>query len=142
MKLRLKKKNAIIAASIFVVVLIEIINPFKIIATNKLQDLNYGKKSAEYIIKYGLKKDVLAGKYSEFIPVSVEESRLRILKTIVEKNNDEADFSNAKIVLAAGYGLNEGKDDKYYRRLELIAKAIDAKIASTRKVADFGFLLP
>ena len=51
MKLRLKKKNAIIATSIMVVVLIEIINPFNLIANNKLQDLNYDKKSSKYIIK-------------------------------------------------------------------------------------------
>lgn len=78
MKLRLKKKNAIIAASIMVVVLIEIINPFNLIASNKLQDLNYGKKSSKYIIKYGLKNDVLDNQYSEFIDKNISDKNFKV----------------------------------------------------------------
>lgn len=78
MKLRLKKKNAIIAVSIMVVVLIEIINPFKLIASSKLQDLNYGKKAANYIIKYGLKSEVLENEYSEFIDKNVSDKNFNV----------------------------------------------------------------
>lgn len=78
MKLRLKKKNAIIATSIMVVVLIEIINPFNLIANNKLQDLNYDKKSSKYIIKYGLKNDVLNSEYSEFINKNIADKSFKV----------------------------------------------------------------
>ena len=80
------------------------------------------------------------GKYSEFYPNSYDEHRIKILRTMLNKNDNVADFTNTKIVLAAGYGLSDGKDRKYYTRLERIAKIINAKVASTRKVADFEFL--
>ena len=80
------------------------------------------------------------GKYSEFYPNSFDEPRIKLLRTMLNKKDDVSDFSDAKIVLAAGYGLSEGKDKKYFSKLERIAKIINAKVASTRKVADFAFL--
>ena len=80
------------------------------------------------------------GKYTEFYPNSYEEPRIKLLRTMLNKKDKTIDFANAKIVLAAGYGLSDGKDRKYYTRLERIAKIINAKVASTRKVADFELL--
>ena len=95
MKLKLKKKNVVIALVILIVILIEIINPFKIIANNKLRDLNYGEKSSKYIIEYGLKNDVLKSDYSKFIDINVTNKDFNVdnfgyYKDLVyyEKSND------------------------------------------------------
>ena len=71
MKLKLKKKNAIIALVILIIILIEFINPFKMVANSKLKELNYSDKASKLIIEYGLKNDVLKLDYSKFIDVNI-----------------------------------------------------------------------
>ena len=80
------------------------------------------------------------GKLNEFVPTSYEENRIKLLKTVFDNSISEADFSNTDIILCAGYGLCEGKDKKYFLRLEEIAKLIGAKTASTRKIVDLGLM--
>ena len=51
MKLKLKKKNVFIALVILIVLLVEFVNPFKIIANSQLRNLNYSDKASKYIIE-------------------------------------------------------------------------------------------
>ena len=78
MKLRLKKKNAVIVLIILVVLLIEFINPFKIIANNQLRNLNYSEEASKYILEYGLKNKVLDNEYSEFININVADKEFDV----------------------------------------------------------------
>lgn len=71
MKLKLKKKNVFIVLIILIILLVEFINPFKIIASNQLRNLNYSEEASKYIIEYGLKNKVLDNEYSEFININV-----------------------------------------------------------------------
>ena len=79
-------------------------------------------------------------KINEFKPISYEENRIKLVKTILDNTPNEYDFSDAKIILAAGYGLVHNKDRKYFEKLEQIAKLIGAKVGSTRKVVDLGYM--
>ena len=90
-----------------------------------------------FVANFGLNAD---GQYCEFEPCEYSETRIKLLRTMLEKNTTDVNFDNAKVVLAAGFGLSEGKDKKYYLRLEELAKKINAKLACTRKVADFDLL--
>lgn len=80
------------------------------------------------------------GELNEFIPISLEEPRIKLLRTVLDNSSNAADFSNAKIILAAGYGLVDKKDRKYFSRLERIAEIVGAKIGSSRKVVDMGLM--
>lgn len=73
-------------------------------------------------------------------PVSYEENRMKLVKTVLDNAQNEYDFTNANIVLACGYGLVHNKDRKYFEKLEKIAKLIGAKVGSTRKVVDLGYM--
>ena len=80
------------------------------------------------------------GELNEFYPTSYEENRIKLLRSVIDNSASESDFANAKVILCAGYGLIEGKDRKYFLRLEQIAKIIGAKVGSTRKVVDMGLM--
>lgn len=80
------------------------------------------------------------GELNEFIPTSLDEPRIKLLRTVLDNSSNAVDFSSAKIILAAGYGLVDKKDRKYFSRLERIAEIFGAKIASTRKVVDMGLM--
>lgn len=83
----------------------------------------------------------IQGEYQEFNPTPLEENRIRLLRTVLDKTHSQViDFSNAKIVLAAGYGLCEAKNRVYFEKLEAIAKKIGATVGSTRKVVDMGLM--
>ena len=83
----------------------------------------------------------IQGEYKEFHPTALEENRIRLLKSVLDENHSGViDFSNAKIVLAAGYGLCEAKNRIYFEKLEEIAKKIGATVGSTRKVVDMGLM--
>lgn len=95
MKLRLKKKNCAIFLAIVLFIILEIVNPLKIIAVNKLESLDYSKESSSLIIKYGLKSKVLDSKYSEFIDKNISSidfivDNYNIYKDLIykEKAND------------------------------------------------------
>lgn len=70
-KLRLKKKNAAIALLILIFIVIEIINPSRIIAVNKLTKHGYSKEASKEIIKKGIKSKVLDNEYSKFIDLNI-----------------------------------------------------------------------
>lgn len=70
-KLRLKKKNAFIALAIVIFIIIEIINPTKLIAVSKLIKMKYSKEASQKIIKLGLKNDILENEYNKFIDLNV-----------------------------------------------------------------------
>ena len=80
------------------------------------------------------------GKYFEFRPTSYEENRLKIVNSFLDNSFGGSDLSSAKIVLCAGWGISEHKDSRYFIKLEQIAKSIGAKVGSTRKVVDMGFM--
>lgn len=82
----------------------------------------------------------IEGKLSIFKPNSYEENRLKLSRTLFEKLNEQNDISNAKIVLAGGYGLVDFKDRKYFSRLEQVAQIIGAQVGATRKVVDMGVM--
>ncbi len=84
-------------------------------------------------------KDI-AGQLFEFHPTSYEETRIKFLRRILDNSSDAVDFSNAKIVLSGGFGLNDGKDKKYFLRLEQLANLVGAKVGASRKVVDFGLM--
>lgn len=93
----------------------------------------------EKIFKAEFDKNI-DGKYFEFYPNSYEENRIKLVRSIFDNSASGADFSNAKIIVAGGYGLVEGKDRKYFLRLEELAKLIGAKVGATRKVVDMGLV--
>lgn len=66
-----KKKNIFILFLIIIFLIIEIINPFKIIARNKLCDVGYSKESSNLILSYGLKKDLIDIPYNDFIDKNI-----------------------------------------------------------------------
>lgn len=72
-KLRLKKKNATIALLIVLFIIIEIINPSRIIAVGKLTNYGYTKESSKRIISLGLKNKILENKYNKFIDLNIND---------------------------------------------------------------------
>ena len=76
----------------------------------------------------------------KYEPTLYEENRLKIANAIFDNILDKADFSDTKIVLVAGWGLNDKGNRKYYALLEHLAKLTGAKIAATRKVVDSGLM--
>ena len=73
-RLKLKKKNCLIAIGILVFIIIEIINPSRIIAINKLQNKGYSKNASKEIIRQGLKKKVLEMDFNEFLELNINDS--------------------------------------------------------------------
>ncbi len=80
------------------------------------------------------------GELNVFNPNSYEEPRVKLLRTVLDNTTSVGDFSNTKIVLAAGYGLVDKKDRKYFTRLERLAELVGAKVGATRKVVEMGFM--
>ena len=80
------------------------------------------------------------GEFNEFFPNSYEEPRIKLVKQLIDTTSDITDFSNARMIFAAGYGLVDNKDRKYFSRLEKLAEIVGAKVGSTRKVVDMGLM--
>ncbi|MBR3604757.1 MAG: electron transfer flavoprotein subunit alpha/FixB family protein [Candidatus Gastranaerophilales bacterium] len=80
------------------------------------------------------------GELNVFNPNSYEEPRVKLLRTVLDNSSSVGDFSDTRIVLAAGYGLVDKKDRKYFTRLERLAQLVGAKVGSTRKVVEMGFM--
>ncbi len=68
---------------------------------------------------------------------SYDEARLKILSSINEKTGI-SDYSDAKIILSAGYGL--ASDKSSYDKLKKISEITGAKFGATRKVVDLGYV--
>ena len=82
------------------------------------------------------------GEFFEYTPTSVEENQIKLIRSLVDSNVSSYDFSDAKIIFAAGYGLAQGRETEYFDKLSQLAKYFGAKVASTRKVVDFGLMQP
>lgn len=95
MKLRLKKKNAIIATVILVVILIEFINPFENSALNSLKELNYSKQSSKLIVEYGLKNDVLDDGYNKFVDKNIKDNDFIVANYEIYKNLNYYEDTNS-----------------------------------------------
>ncbi len=78
------------------------------------------------------------GEFFEYTPISYHEDRIKLVRSIDDKEKNVVDFSNAKVVLCGGYGLYANKSDEYYKKLKKIAKITDSHFAVTRKVVDFN----
>ena len=101
--MRLKKKNFFIALVILTIILIELINPFKLISSIKIRNLNYSRSSSYKIIDYGLKDEVLNNEYSEFIDKSVSSDEFikdnySIYKDLVYKKDIKLYLINQLII--------------------------------------------
>ena len=72
-RLKLKKKNCLIAVGVLLFLIIEIINPSRIIAINKLQNKGYSKNASKEIIRQGLKKKVLDMEFNEFLELNITD---------------------------------------------------------------------
>lgn len=79
------------------------------------------------------------GEFIEYIPTSYHEDRIRLVRSILNKDNNTSDFSNAKVVLCAGYGLYDSKNE-YFGKLKKLAKITNSKFAATRKVVDYNLV--
>ena len=100
--MRLKKKNFFIAVVILTIILIELINPFKLISSIKIRNLNYSRSSSYKIIDYGLKDEVSNNEYSEFIDKNVASDEFikenyTIYKDLVYKDSINLNLINELI---------------------------------------------
>lgn len=110
-KYRIRKKNVLILAGIILVIAYIIINPFELIAKNKLKKLNYSDNAVKYIIKKGVQDDTLSHEYSEFIDKTIDNKEFKVeyFKTYIdlkyyEKSNDI--FLINKLI-EKGYGVED-----------------------------------
>ena len=111
-KVRLKKKNCIIALLVLLFILFELINPFKIIAVNKLVKMGYSRETSNKIVKLGLKNNVLNNEFSPFIEKNIisddfdlnnyslyakidynEKTNMANVNTLINKNYSTKDIS-------------------------------------------------
>ena len=72
-RLKLKKKNALIALGILLLIIIEIINPSRMIAISKLKNKGYSDSASREIIRQGLKSKVLETDYNKFIELNISD---------------------------------------------------------------------
>lgn len=80
------------------------------------------------------------GEFVEYIPASYYEERIKLVRSILDKNENTVDFSNANVVLCGGYGLYGDKSDEYFIKLKKLSKITDSKFGATRKVVDFNLV--
>lgn len=79
------------------------------------------------------------GNYTEF-PCSISSDfKLTLLDSLNERNN-KVDYSNAKVIFAAGFGLYDGKDNEYIDKLYNITKELGISFALSRKLVDYGVM--
>ncbi|MBQ8476612.1 electron transfer flavoprotein subunit alpha/FixB family protein [bacterium] len=77
------------------------------------------------------------GKYIEYsCPASYSIGLRPVGSTKVE--SDDFDFNNSKVILAAGFGLYDGRDNEYIEKLKKLADILGADFAASRKLVDFG----
>ena len=82
----------------------------------------------------------VSNSYFEYqLKYPINETRSRLLRTFLDKDSI-SDFAGAKIILAGGFGLYDGKNREYYDKLEKLAKKIGAKFGATRKVVDLNLV--
>ena len=79
------------------------------------------------------------GQYIE-IPAETSENgqKIKSFNLISENMTDKIDFSSAKVVIAGGWGLCQGKNTEYLEKLKKLAKKFNGVFATTRKVVEAG----
>lgn len=97
--MKLKKKNCLIALIILLLLIIELVNPFKLISSYALKDLKYSSKSANKLVEYGLKEKALEHEYSEFIDQKIGDRNFLIDNYDIYKElNYDKDFHDLDII--------------------------------------------
>lgn len=74
--------------------------------------------------------------YSVFIPNAYNESRKRLVNSLLNSEKNPNNLQEANIVLCAGYGIYSA-DKQYYEKLKEIALKTNTTFATTRKVVDY-----
>ena len=87
--------------------------------------------------KASFKYENKSGNYSEFYPEIKQNTQISIIKKIKEET-DKNSFDDADIILCAGFGLYDGKENVYIKKLKDLSDKIGAKFAVTRKLVDYG----
>jgi len=109
--MKLKKKNCLIVLIILLLIILEVVNPFELIATNSIKKLNYSNDSSKKIISLGLKEQVLEHGYSEFIDKNVFSSDFDINRFDTYKQlNYSSNLNNLVIInqiIDKGYNIEE-----------------------------------
>ena len=109
--MKLKKKNCAIALIILLLLLFEIVNPFKLASSHALRELKYSKDSANKIIEYNLKDRVLEHEYSEFIDKFVSSKYFNVSNyEIYQQLNYYNHFDNLELInklIEKGYNASE-----------------------------------
>lgn len=80
--------------------------------------------------------------YFEYEAPHYEDKRLKLLRFIPNEENQDIDLSDAKIILAGGFGLIGKNKNEYFEKLQKLADAINASVGITRKAADYGIMSP
>ena len=78
--------------------------------------------------------------YEEYVNLTENGQKIKSYNLIGEKLADRIDFSNAKVVIAGGWGICKGKDLKYIEKLKKIADKLNGVFATTRKVVEAGLV--
>jgi len=109
--MKLKKKNCAIALIILFVLLFEFANPFELIATHSIKNLNYSSETAKILVKYGLKDEVLDHEYNKFIDVNAKSKDFNIKNYDLYKDliyyDDFHDISIVNLLIEKGYNVDE-----------------------------------
>lgn len=82
------------------------------------------------------------GEYVEFNADLYAENRIKLLGSLICDDTQSNSLLNAKIVLAGGYGIVSAEKKEYFEKLQKIAKIINASVACTRKIVDYGIMPP
>ena len=72
--MKLKKKNCLIALIILLLLVFELVNPFKLASSYAIKELNYSNEASNKILDLGLKDKVLEHEYSKFIDINILSS--------------------------------------------------------------------
>ena len=91
--------------------------------TFKIKDVNLGMKE-----------------YFEFTPSVYEENRIKLLRSLLDNKVSASALQSAKIVLAGGYGIVSNNKTEYFDKLQKLSKILNATVACTRKVVDYGIM--
>ena len=84
-------------------------------------------------------KSIEHGEYIEF-PCSITNN-IDIKKIeSVKENSNKYDLTNSKVIFCAGFGLYDGKENLYIKKLQEISSKIGVSFAISRKLVDYGIL--
>ena len=94
-----------------------------------------------FVADFTLGSDDISNRFFEYnLKYPINETRVKLLRSFFEKEKNDVDFDNSKIILAAGYGLYMGKNPEYFDKLKKLADKINAKFGASRKVVDLNLV--